>query len=101
MRTMVLAVLIVIARAATLAGQAAYTRDVPAALAAKAKVAEDSAVALALARVPGGQVEKLVLEHEGGNFVYSLDIKVPGKPGIEEVHVEALTGRILLVEHEP
>ena len=104
-RTLLLAALF-IAPAAALAGQAppqapTYKREVPAALAAKAKVAEDSAVARALARVPGGQVEELVLEREGGKLIYSLDIKVPGKAGIEEVHVDALTGRVLRVEHEP
>jgi uncharacterized membrane protein YkoI len=111
MRTLFFAALI-LAPGATLAGQAptpsphpsatpTYKREVPAALAAQAKVAEDSAVALALARVPGGQVEQLVLENEDGKFIYSLDIKVPGKSGIEEVHVDALNGRILAVEHEP
>jgi len=107
---MLLAVLIVIAPAAPLPGQTpaattpptpSYTREVPKALAAQAKVAEDSAVARALARVPDGQVEELVLEREGGRLIYSLDITVPGKPGIDEVHVDALTGRVLRVEHEP
>lgn len=109
MRTLLLAVLFV-ARATTAVGQAptptpsptpSYKRDVPAALAAQAKVAEDSAVARALARVPGGRVEQLVLEREGGRLIYSLDIKVPGKAGIEEVHVDALSGRVVRVEHEP
>jgi uncharacterized membrane protein YkoI len=109
MRTLLFAALI-LAPGATLAGQAAtpnpsaarsYKRDVPKALAAQAKVAEDSAVARALARVPDGQVEELVLEREGGRLIYSLDIKVPGKPGIDEVHVDALNGRVLRVEHEP
>lgn len=109
MRTLLVAVLLMV-RATTAAGQAptstpsptpSYKRDVPAALAAQAKVAEDSVVARALARVPGGQVAQLVLEREDGKLIYSLDIKVPGQAGIEEVHVDALTGRILRVEHEP
>lgn len=101
MRTLLLAPLL-FAGAATMAGQTpSYKRDVPAALAAHAKIGEDSAVARALARVPGGQVEELVLEREGGKLIYSLDIKVPGKAGIEEVHVDALNGRVLRVEHEP
>jgi len=109
MRTLLCAALLC-GSAAALAGQTpvprpsatpSYKRDVPAALAAQAKVAEDSAVARALARVPGGQVVQLVLEREGGRLIYSLDIKVPGKAGIEEVHVDALSGRVLAVEHEP
>lgn len=101
MRTLLLAALI-LAPGATLVGQApSYKRDVPARLAAKARVVEDSAVALALARVPGGRVEQLVLEREGGRLIYSLDIKVLGQAGIEEVHVDALNGRVLRIEHEP
>jgi hypothetical protein len=34
-------------------------------------------------------VTDLVLEVEGGKLLYSLDIKVPGKAGITEVHVDA------------
>ncbi len=101
MRPHLLAALLLVP-GATLAGQTpSYKRDVPTRLAAQARVVEDSAVALALARVPGGQVEQLVLEREGGRLIYSLDIKVPGKAGIEEVHVDALSGRIVRVEHEP
>jgi uncharacterized membrane protein YkoI len=78
----------------------AYKRDVPARLAAQAKVSEDSARVIALQRVPGGTIQALELEREGGVLLYSWDIKVAGKPGITEVHVDALTGRILAVEHE-
>ena len=78
----------------------AYKRDVPDSLAAKVKVSEDSARAIALRRVPGGTIQALELEREGGTLLYSWDIKVAGKPGITEVHVNALTGRILSVEHE-
>ena len=43
----------------------------------------------ALARVPGGTVHKGVLEEEDGKLIYSFEIKVPGKSGIEEVNVDA------------
>jgi len=78
----------------------AYKREVPDSLIAKVKVSEDSARAIALRRVPGGTVQALELEREGGRLIYSWDIKVAGKPGITEVHVSALTGRIVAVEHE-
>ena len=78
----------------------AYKREVPDSLAAKAKISEDSARAIALRRVPGGTIQELELEREGGRLLYSWDIKVAGKPGITEVHVSAITGRILSVEHE-
>jgi uncharacterized membrane protein YkoI len=78
----------------------AYKRDVPDSLRAQAKISEDSARAIALRRVPGGTIQELELEREGGRLLYSWDIKVAGKPGITEVHVSAITGRILSVEHE-
>lgn len=78
----------------------AYKREVPDSLIAKVRVSEDSARAIALRRVPGGTIEALELEREGGTLLYSWDIKVRGKPGITEVHVSARTGRILSVEHE-
>lgn len=101
MRTLFLGLLLGSAATRAVGQTPSYKRDVPARLAAQARVAEDSAVARALARVPGGQVERLVLEREAGRLIYSLDIKVPGKAGIEEVHVDALSGRVLRVEHEP
>jgi uncharacterized membrane protein YkoI len=37
---------------------------------------------------------------EDGALIYSFDLSIAGKPGIEEVHVDAKTGKILSVEHE-
>ena len=54
----------------------------------------------ALARVPGGTVHKGVLEEEDGKLIYSFEIKVPGKSGIEEVNVDAKSGKVVSVEHE-
>jgi len=79
---------------------ATYQRDVPDSLAAHAKISEDSARAVALRRVPGGMIQELELEREGGKLVYSFDIKVARKAGITEVQVDALTGKIVSVEHE-
>ncbi len=79
---------------------AAYKRNVPAALLAKAKITEDSARALALGRVPHATVTEVELEEEHGSLVWSFDLTVAGKPGIEEVNVDALTGKIVGVEHE-
>ena len=79
--------------------QTGYKREVPDSLVAKAKISEDSARAVALKRVPG-TIEALELENEHGRLIYSWDIKVAGKPGITEVHVSALNGRVLRVEHE-
>ncbi len=71
-----------------------------AALQREAKITEVAARRTALAAVPGGTVEKFDLEREDGKLLYSYDIKIAGKAGIEEVHVDALTGLILSNEHE-
>lgn len=79
--------------------QTGYKREVPDSLVSRAKISEDSARAVALKRVPG-TVEAVELEREGGRLIYSWDIKVAGKSGITEVHVNALNGRVLSVAHE-
>ena len=59
-----------------------------------------TARATALRRVPGGRIRAAELERENGRLIYSFDIQVHGKPGIEEVHVAADDGRVLSVHHE-
>jgi uncharacterized membrane protein YkoI len=80
--------------------QANYKRDLPDSLKAQAKVAEDAAAKTALAKVPKGSIEGVELEKEKGKLLYSYDIKVPGKKGVEEVHIDAMTGKFLSKEHE-
>jgi|SRR5690348_17973720 hypothetical protein len=38
--------------------------------------------------------------HAQGNYKYSYDIATPNKPGIDEVDVDALTGKVIAVAHE-
>lgn len=64
------------------------------------KIREAAARATALRRVPHANVQSEELEHEGGRWIYSYDLKVAGKQGIEEVNVDANTGRIVAVQHE-
>jgi uncharacterized membrane protein YkoI len=71
-----------------------------AALRNEAKIAEADARKRALAAVPGGKVQSHELEREKGKLIYSYDIKVAGKSGIEEVNVDAITGAIVAHEHE-
>jgi uncharacterized membrane protein YkoI len=77
-----------------------YQREVPARLLRRARVSEDSARAIALARFPGATVQALELENEHGHLIWSWDLKVAGTSGIEEVNVNALDGSIVGVEHE-
>ena len=70
-------------------------------LAAQAKISEKTARATALAKVPGGKVQAEELEREGGKLIYSYEIKVAGKPGIDEVNVNAMDGSVVgNVQHE-
>jgi uncharacterized membrane protein YkoI len=82
------------------AGQPAQSATDQAALAAQATVDSMTARRTALERVPGGEITAAELEEEDGRLFYSFDIKVPGKEGIEEVHVDARTGAVISVEHE-
>jgi uncharacterized membrane protein YkoI len=64
------------------------------------KIREAQARATALARVPKAHVQSEELEHEAGRWIYSYDLKVPGRAGIDEVNVDAMTGKIVAVQHE-
>ena len=71
-----------------------------AALRKEAKIPEADARKTALGAVPTGKVQSHELERENGRLIYSYDIKVPGKAGVEEVNVDAMTGAIVAHEHE-
>ena len=64
-------------------------------LRAEARVSEVAARATALAKVPGGRVKTWELERENGTLLYSFDIATRGKSGIDEVHVNAITGALI------
>lgn len=81
-------------------GAQSYALEAPDSLRALAKIPLDSAVKLALARVPSGAIEKVELERENGAVIFSFDIRVPGRQGISEVGVNAVTGAVGPVEHE-
>jgi uncharacterized membrane protein YkoI len=67
---------------------------------ARATLPPDSAIKIALARVPGGTITEAELEEEDGRLIYSFEIKVAGKSGKDEVHVDARTGEVVKQEHE-
>jgi len=68
--------------------------------AAKAKVTLEQARKTALRAVPNAKVKAEELEREHGKLVYSFDLQVPGKPGIEEVQVDAMSGKVVSHQHE-
>jgi uncharacterized membrane protein YkoI len=94
------AAVVTMAGAASASAQGTYKHDIPDALAKKAKVTEDVAAKTALARVPKGEIRKVELEEEKGKLIYSYDIKISGKSGIEEVGVSAITGKVVAYGHE-
>jgi uncharacterized membrane protein YkoI len=69
-------------------------------LASQAKIGKAAARATALAKVPGGKIRSSELERENGKLIYSFDIEVPSKPGIEEVQISAITGKVVTMKHE-
>lgn len=87
-------------RAAPQARTTGYKKELPDALVRVAKVTEATAAATALAQVPGGKIETVELEREDAKLIYSYDIKVPGKSGIDEVHIDAMTGAVASNVHE-
>ena len=95
-----LACALVVGVAARVNAQASYKKDIPDSLAKQAKVTEAAAAATALARVPKGAIQGVELEKEKGKLIYSYDIKTAGKSGIDEVNIDAMTGKIIAFAHE-
>jgi uncharacterized membrane protein YkoI len=69
-------------------------------LVAEAKIKETEARATALAQVKNGTVRSEELERERGHLIYSYDIEVARKSGIDEVNVDAMTGKVIAKTHE-
>ena len=78
----------------------AEPRDAQSKLMAEAKVGRSEATMAALARVPGGTVKSAELEKEHGSLIWSFDITRPGTRDVSEVHVDAMSGKVLAVEKE-
>ena len=70
------------------------------ALQQEAKISEQAARSTALKEVPNGTIKSSELERENGKLIYSYDVTVPGKTGIEEVNVNAMTGAVVSKAHE-
>lgn len=93
------------AAAAPLAAQSTqqphtYKRDLPPSLVKQATVSEADAAKAAEARVKHGRIQAVELENEGGKLIYSYELKVRGRSGVEEVNVDAMTGKVVNTEHE-
>ena len=69
-------------------------------LAARAKITRAEAEATAMIKAPGGTVKEAELEDEHGQLVWSFDIARPGTRNLTEVHVDAITGKVVSAEIE-
>ena len=66
----------------------------------EAKMTMADARTMALREVPGAKVQAGEIEREGGKLIYSFDMKVPHKSGIDEVNIDAMTGKLVSKQHE-
>ena len=92
------------------AQQVASVRQSPAVLQKKAETQADlqkeakmtmaDARAMALKTVAGATIQAGEIEREGGKLIYSFDMKVTGKSGIDEVNIDAMTGKLVSKQHE-
>ena len=97
----VLILIAVFAGAPTLTAQATKVTESAPGLLKKAKISSDSAINIAKARLPKATVSSAEIEQENGKLIYSFDFKTAGKSGIDEVNVDAMTGKLVgRVQHE-
>jgi hypothetical protein len=75
-------------------------RETQAQLQKEAKISLADATATAQAAVPNGKIASHEIEREKGKLIYSFDIKVADKSGIDEVNVDAMTGAMIEKVHE-
>ena len=59
----------------------------------RAKITPDAATATARKLVPMGKIVSAEIEDEDGKLIYSFDMRTAGKSGIDEVNVDAITGK--------
>jgi hypothetical protein len=64
------------------------------------RISMQAARAKAVAYVPQGRIRSAELETEKGRLIYSFDIQVPGRQGVEEVQISAIDGKLVSREHE-
>jgi uncharacterized membrane protein YkoI len=63
-------------------------------------VSMQAARTAALSFVPHGRIRSGELETERGRQVYSFDIAVPNRAGIEEIQIDAADGKLISRRHE-
>jgi uncharacterized iron-regulated membrane protein len=100
MKTKLSMVVLALFAAAPLFAQDVKVKEEKPGLLAKAKITVAAATATAQAKVPKGKISSIEIEEEDGKLIYSFDFKTDGKSGVDEVAVDAMTGKAGKVEHE-
>lgn len=70
-------------------------------LLARAKIKPEAATKAAQEKVPKGTIQSAEIEEERGKLIYSFDVKTDGRSGIDEVNVDARTGRVHMQHETP
>lgn len=78
----------------------AFAKKSQADLQAQAKVTQEQAKSIALAKVPNGTIKEGDIEKEHGKLVWSFDIATPDSKDITEVQVDANSGEVVSVATE-
>ena len=100
-KTVLLAILSIAAAAPALAAQGITVEENKPGLLKKARIAVEAAIATAQAKVPKAKLKAAEIEEENGKLIYSFDFETAGKAGIDEVNIDAITGKqVGTVEHE-
>lgn len=87
--------------APALGAQGATVKEEKPGLLKKAKITAEAATATAQALLPKAKLKSAEIEQENGKLIYSFDFETAGKTGIDEVNVDAMTGKqVGKVEHE-
>ncbi len=79
--------------------QPAAAAESQAALQKEAKISMKDARSIALKKVPHGKIASEELEREHGKLIYSFDVRTT-KPGVTEVNIDAMNGKVVDVHHE-
>jgi uncharacterized membrane protein YkoI len=100
-KSVLIALLAAAVAAPSLAAQGVTVKEEKPGLLKKAKITAEAATATAQALLPKAKLASAEIEEENGKLIYSFDFKTAGKTGIDEVNIDAITGKqVGKVEHE-
>jgi hypothetical protein len=100
-KTVLIALLAAVAAAPVLSAQGVKVEEGKPGLLKKARITYEAAVATAQAKLPNAKLKAAEIEEENGKLIYSFDFETAGKTGIDEVNIDALTGKqVGKVAHE-